>query len=324
MLTRVRLLKSATVFLYIGPLVAGLSGFGWGMVPPFVSIFVLWLMILRPEQWPATYGEWLTGRAWSAALAQILSQILLVVVLFGVGRGIGGIAGFQLLVNPFLPIFISFIAIPVCRLIWDAQLAAESGLFLDEEAKVAQAPLIAAQAASAVAPLLELPDDGAEETVKLALASVLIGPATADRLAALDEALLRAERSHAALRRAVVVWATEPEIVAPGLISNSVSTAFRSTNRNPDLLRLFLPRALALAAAFPDRIAGFPAAEILIQAAESEMETGPHADLPAYLRADLKEGLMALAGLVGGVASPRNPVDTPRHDAGTPRTARTA
>lgn len=74
MLTRMRLVKGATALLYIGPLIAGLCGFGWSMAAPFIGIFVVWLMILRPEQWPSTPEEWLTAPAWLAALAQILSQ----------------------------------------------------------------------------------------------------------------------------------------------------------------------------------------------------------------------------------------------------------
>ena len=87
MLTRMRLVKGATALLYVGPLIAGLGGFGWTMTLPFTAIFVVWLMILRPEQWPASPEEWLTAPAWLAALAQVLSQIVLVAILFGVGRG---------------------------------------------------------------------------------------------------------------------------------------------------------------------------------------------------------------------------------------------
>ena len=299
---RFRLLKGATVLLYLGPLVAGMSGFGWGMVLPFVLIFVLWLIILRPEQWPATFAGWLTLQAFFAALAQMLSQLLLVAVLFGVGRGIGGIAGFLLIVNPLLPLSISFLAIPLCRLIWDARIAAERGEFLDEDAEAAQILMIAAKAALDVRPLIALPDDCAEEAVWQAIVMVLEGSLAPYRLDALGVALQRSERSHTALRRSLVIWATEPEIVAPGSIPHAVNAAFLSTNRNPDLLRLFLPRALALVAAFPNRVAGFPSASTLRDAAEGELQSGPHTDLPVDLRADLKDGLIALAWAVEAVA----------------------
>ena len=40
MLTRMRLVKGATALLYVGPLIAGLGGFGWTMTLPFTAIFV--------------------------------------------------------------------------------------------------------------------------------------------------------------------------------------------------------------------------------------------------------------------------------------------
>ena len=67
-----------------------MCGFGWGMVAPFAAIFVVWLIVVRPEQWPASPSEWQSGAAWLAALTQVLSQVLLVSVLFAIGRGIGG------------------------------------------------------------------------------------------------------------------------------------------------------------------------------------------------------------------------------------------
>lgn len=141
MLTRLRLLKGATALLYIGPLFAGLSGFSWGMLPAFLAIFVVWLMVLRPEQWPASPEEWLTGQAWLAALTLILSQLALVSVLLAIGRGIGGVSGFLPVLNPIFPLAISFLAIPLCRMMWNAHEAADQGIFLDAEAEAAQAPV---------------------------------------------------------------------------------------------------------------------------------------------------------------------------------------
>lgn len=325
MLARLRLLKGANVFLYFGPLLAGMAGLGWGIVAPFVAIFVAWLMLLRPEQWPATNAEWLTRRAWGAALTQVLSQILLVAILMGIGRGLAGLADILPTLNPLLPLGLSSLAIPISRMVWDPRRAAEFGVFLDDEAAVAQAPHAADEAKSAVAALLALPDDAAEENLRLRLGDILDGPASAARLDALCGALAGADRSHAALRRALVIWATEPEVVAPGLTPDTVASAFALTNRNPDLLRLFLPRAIALAAAFPDRVAGFPTPAQLREAAVAGLASGPDTDLPADLRADLGDGLAALARAVETALAPaRAAVDPVRRDPalqGSPRPA---
>ncbi len=292
MLTRMRLVKGATALLYIGPLIAGLCGFGWGMLAPFAGIFVVWLMILRPEQWPATPEEWLTGPAWLAALAQVLSQVVLVAILFGVGRGLGGLADIGAVsVNPMLPLSISFVSIPLCRMLWDADEAASQGYFLDEEAEFAYADNAAGQAATAIVPLLNLPDTAPDAEVAQAVAATLDVPAAELRLNALAAALALPNRSHAALRRALVVWATEPEIVAPALVSGSMASAFSIAGGNFDLLRLYVPRAMALIAAFPNRAADFPHPSALNAAADAS----PDSDLPAHLQADLRDGLRVLA-----------------------------
>lgn len=294
MLTRMRLLKGATVLLYIGPLIAGLCGFGWTMVAPFAGIFVVWLMVLRPEQWPASPAEWLTGQAWLAALAQVLSQIALIAVLFGIGRGLGGLAGIgTVAVNPILPLSVSFLAIPLCRMLWDSEEAASQGFYLDEEAESAYAESSAGGAARAVIPLLNLPDAAPDAQVGSAVAEALSVNAADLRLDALCAALANPDRSHAALRRALVLWATEPEIVAPGQVPEGMAKAFAIANGHPDVLRLYIPRAVALLAAFPNRAEDFPDPQDLRAAAEDELDPGQ--DLPAHLRADLRDGLLALA-----------------------------
>ena len=307
MLARLRLLKAATALLYLGPLFAGLSGFGWDQVPFFVAIFVLWLIILRPEQWPATLAEWLTWQAWGAALTQLLSQILLVAVLFGIGRGIGGLAGFLPVVHPAAPLAISFLAIPLCRSLWDARQAADAGVFLDDAARQAQMPSAAADAALAIVPLINLADNAPESEVGPLVETLMYATGTALRLSALAAALKRPDRSHAALRRALVIWASEPEVVASGLVPDAMVNAFHIADGNPDLLRLLVPRAVALIGAFPNRAAGFPSPAMLRHAATRELGGGPTTDLPAHLRDDLRDGLIALAHAVETVLAATHP-----------------
>jgi hypothetical protein len=324
MLTRMRLVKGATALLYIGPLIAGLCGFGWDMVAPFTAIFVVWLMVLRPEQWPASPAEWMTGQAWLAALTQVLSQILLVGVLFGVGRGLGGLADVgTVAVNPMLPLSISFVSIPLCRMLWDAEEAASQGYFLDEEAALAYADSAVAQAAKAVIPLLNLPDTAPDDEAARAVATALDVPAAELRLNAATAALANPDRSHTALRRALLLWATEPEIVAHGHVPGSMANAFSIAGGNFDLLRLYVPRAMALIAAFPGRAADFPEPDLLLAAAEAEAPA--NSDLPAHLQDDLRYGLRALARSVhAALGSGPIPVTKAEPAAIRPRSERTA
>jgi hypothetical protein len=314
MLTRMRLLKGATALLYVGPLIAGLCGYGWGMVAPFAGVFVVWLMVLRPEQWPASPEEWLTGQAWLAALAQVLSQVVLVAILFGLGRGLGGLANIDMVdVNPVLPLSISFLAIPLCRMLWDSREAASLGFYLDEDAEEAHAGNAAGDAATAVIPLLNLPDNAPDAKVTRAVGEVM-NVATAElRLNALAAALANPDRSHAALRRELVLWASEPEVVAPGRVAHSMELAFNIANGNQDLMRLYVPRAIALVAAFPARVADFPDPATLRAAADAKPEPGW--ELPAHLRADLRDGLLALARSVEAALASLNGTTVPIEDA---------
>jgi hypothetical protein len=116
---RKRFLMAANALLYFGPLLAGLGGFGWGLVVVFTVIFVLWLIILQPMEFPINRAEWLSFDAWVAVSARAAVQLLLVVILFGVGRGIGGILGAIPAFPVMLPLAISFLSIPLARMIWD-------------------------------------------------------------------------------------------------------------------------------------------------------------------------------------------------------------
>lgn len=119
MKNRLRLLQGATALLYLGPLLAGLGGFGWRVIPIFVAIFLVWLFILRPQQWPRKAADWARPEALITLLTQGVVQVLLVAVSFGIGRGIGGALG---TLPPFplmLPVGVSFLSIPLARMIWD-------------------------------------------------------------------------------------------------------------------------------------------------------------------------------------------------------------
>ena len=54
-----------------------------------------------------------------AVAARAAVQLLLVVALFAVGRGIGGILGAMTGFPTLLPVAISFLSIPLARMIWD-------------------------------------------------------------------------------------------------------------------------------------------------------------------------------------------------------------
>lgn len=308
--------------LYMGPLLAGMAGFGWAMVPPFVSIFVLWLVLLRPQQWPRSNAEWLTRRAWLAALSQVLSQIVLVSVLFGIGRGIGGVLGTLPLLHPLLPVALSFMAIPLLRLFWDTDRALAEDLSIDEllyphaAAPRARGPMPAAPATeAAILPLLALDGtEAAEPDVRAALEEALDVHDGWTRLAALSAALAAAPTArHAALRRALIDWATDTENGAPDPAPGAIQSAFAAAGADDALLRRLMARV-----GTPDgdggarQGSGFPDPAVIEDLARRDVAPDLAADLSRLA------GRLRAARAQGAPAAAAAPASTPRRPPAAP------
>ena len=256
MQNQMRLLMCATALLYIGPLMAGLGGDGWAIVPVFLLLFLLWLFILRPQHWPRSLAEWRQPAAWAAALTQAAVQLLLVALLFGVGRGIGGALGFQPPYGTLLPISISFLSIPLSRLIWDPWKSAELNDLLDHAIQHIAPQQSASDSASLdlaramVAPLADLPAGTSADQVGRHLAALSAHASPAHIRAALFE---RA-RSPAASRAetvALILHATDARLIAdvPG---DGPTLALSLLTDDPDLIAVFARRLTAALDQAPD------------------------------------------------------------------------
>ncbi len=246
MQNRLRMLMGVTALLYVGPLMAGLGGYGWAVVPLFAAIFLLWLFILRPHQWPQTLSEWTQPEALFSLLTQVLIQFLLVVVLFGVGRGIGGVLGTLPIFSIVLPLSVSFLSIPLARMIWDPWKADQAGCFLDEAiAGVDAGPIDCidpelALARRLVAPLSDLPDDTPESEVARHLIALSSHADPAD----IRKALFETVRDDVATRAqivALILHNTDAALVAdvPG---DGPTMALTVLPKDAELLALFARR----------------------------------------------------------------------------------
>lgn len=132
MQSKIRLVMGATALLYLGPLLAGLAGQGWAAVPVFILTFLLWSIVMRPSAFPRAASAWTRPHIWIGALVQLAVQSLLVLLLFGIGRGIGGVAGVLPVIHPALPVAVSALSIPLTRLIWDPVKAEKLDAVLDD------------------------------------------------------------------------------------------------------------------------------------------------------------------------------------------------
>jgi hypothetical protein len=252
MITRPRLLQAANALLYMGPLLAGLAGYGWVSVPIFAAIFTLWQMILRPQDWQVP------GSRVVSLVARIVLQVLVVAGCFGVGRALGGIFSYAPGFHPMLPVAMSFLAIPVSRLVWDGW---------KEEPEPATDPVTMADPRLGAARLLGLPANLPLDEALAEVRGTLKGPQATSCLDLVKGGLSTPGEDRPSLRRALMLWATEPEVVVAESPRGTVRAAWQVCFKDEALLRVFLPRARALLAAFPDRAADFPTLAMLRPAA---------------------------------------------------------
>lgn len=109
------LFRGATALLYLGPLFAGLAGFGWALVPAFLAIFLMYLFVVRRSLFPRKSGDWADTGILVPLLTQTLVQLLLIVLCFAIGRGLGGVVGTLPAFSPLWTLAVSFLSVPLCR-----------------------------------------------------------------------------------------------------------------------------------------------------------------------------------------------------------------
>ena len=117
MTLRDRLFLSTSAFLYLGPLFAGLSGAGFGTVPVFTALFLLWLHRVRPQDWPRVRADWAEPRQLAWLFLIVCGQALLVAFLLVMGAGLGMLSGDPPQVPLTLALAFSMLATAVANLL---------------------------------------------------------------------------------------------------------------------------------------------------------------------------------------------------------------
>jgi hypothetical protein len=282
-MNRVNLLLLVSILLYTGPVIAGLAGFGWGVVPAFVVIFVAWQIVMRPAQWPRDPAAWRETTVQMGAAVQVAVVLVLVLVCFGVGRGLGGVFGYLPPLPLFVPLFVSLASVPLARLLHDPHQAAGMDAFLDDAIhqlksfdKDVAFPSADAQhildgtrlAVRLLQPVQDLPADTTPEVIAQHLRAI----ATQVDDARLREALVEraeGEGPSRTLLTALVIHATDGrrmEIL--GL--ETVDPAFAALPDDPHLMALYARRAVTSVTEDEDVRVALPRPN-LVEAALSRM-----------------------------------------------------
>jgi hypothetical protein len=253
-------------------------------------------------------ADWSRPEALIALLTQSVVQVLLVAVSLGIGRGIGGVLGVMPDIPLMLPVAVSFLSIPLARMIWDPWRAEAGEDVLDAalarlEAEEDPTPAEdlkrrTESAARMVAALDRLP---AEATTEL-LADHLHAMATQTSHEALRVALMDPiydGSATAVVRRAAAVHATDPAVVDLLQGSTYPMAVFRALTDGPTLA-LFAARCADLVAERPDRLGDCPDPEDVVTLAARV--PGAAADLAALAKALTRaKATMAHAGVGPGV-----------------------
>ena len=299
MRNHLHLLLAATLLLYLGPLLAGLAGYGWNLVWVFAAIFLLWLTVLRPHLWPRTWNAWGRHQAWVTLGTNGAVQLLLVAVLFGIGRGIGGALG---LVAPFpvaLPMLVSLISIPLSRLVWNPQQDTELDHFLDDairQVSHAGNPVDESDLSLArrlIAPLADLPDSAQEEEVARHLLA-LSGHAEEVHIRAALLEVLRAGHASHAQTLALILHATDGALIE-SVGGDGPTLALKVLPHDPDLIALYARRLAQALDDDPEIWGQCPTVELLQDLADELNDTRAEAPLRELIdatnRAQPEDGL---------------------------------
>lgn len=262
MRNRLWFLKLATALLYFGALLAGLMGQGWGMVPAFLFVFLLWSVILRPQLWPDSVKDLGQSEAWVALAALVVSQALLVILCFGLGRGMGGVMGLQPALPHWLPLAIAFMAVPLSRLIWNPAVMAQNTGFDPLKDK----PTPPEDVPQMLARVLALPDTVTEADVQPLLDAIAQRGDPLEIRQALSAAQ-RKQRLTRAGRLLLILHGTDPQVCGLMRGSRYPALAFAVAGQDMRLLDLFARRCAAVLEQAPELAADCPKADHVVRAA---------------------------------------------------------
>ena len=281
---RLRFLKAATALLYFGALLAGLMGQGWGMVLAFLAVFLAWSMILRPQLWPSRPADLAQSQALVALAALIVTQALLVVLCFGIGRGIGGVMGLQPALPDYLPLALSFVAVPLSRLIWNPAVMEKTAGF-DPVQGMMLPPIDTV--VGMVAQVIALPDHVTEAEVQ-PLLDAIAGKSDALAVRQALNAAQAKRRLTRAGRLLLILHATDAQVCTQLRGSRYPALAFAAAGQDADLLQVFARRCAEVLMVAPELAADCPKPEQVTRAA----------------RASGNAAMQRLAGLLSGGLAP--------------------
>ena len=241
----------ATTLLYMGPLLAGLAGFGWQMIVEFTLILTLWLVVMRP----VGAGGWRNPSVIGAFLVRVALQAAVVSFCLAIGRGIGGTMGALPLLPVWVPPLMSLMAVPLARIFLNpapvdakpagAEIPTGDGT-MPPGTDVAN-PGDGVDAMPWVKRLAQLPEAAREQDLMVLIAAALQEIPPLVLLDAMSKAIeTQGQTQSQSLRRAFVMAVTDTDIAGKLLGQGLLSRAFDLAGEDAARLRLFADRCARL------------------------------------------------------------------------------
>lgn len=299
---RLRLYLVTTALLYLGPVLSGWGGAPIAAWPVFAGIFLIWAVIMRPDDWPRSADAARAGRA----AMSILLLAALALACLALGWLLAALVAPPIPLGAWPGVLLALIAVPLSRLVMSPTKAkALDGVLTDAIAQI--------RVVEAGGPAANLTTDPtAEMRRRAAVAEVMavidfVPDTPPDRIASVMAELVTrfgprrlidgfatqhgSGRMNAAQRRALVMLATDPAQQAAMSGMDAQMLAFRACMADAALLQLFASRYATLLDAFPKLLPDGPSNRSL-RDAEQEHTSAPAT--VAALRA-LREKQIALA-----------------------------
>lgn len=265
------LLFACATLLYAGPFLAGLISGGWGTLAAFALIFSLWSLSQRPHLWPDTFSACFEAEALVALMALVLAQTLMALSAYVLGRGFGVLLGLRHAASPALPLALSFMAVPLARLVQPIKDNPWGQRFDPRRHRQSPSRRPLPPEDQALAHLIQicaLPDQADEALLQSWLMRL---PAEVDAQLmrrCFEDALMQRQLSRAG-QKALILHATDPDVA--GLLSGSAypQLAFTLAENDEALLTLFATRATRVLEDDPTLAIDLPEAEALLRAART-------------------------------------------------------
>lgn len=306
---RKSLATAASVLLYLGPVLAGWAGAPLAAWPVFLGLFLMWSVLMRPEDWPRDGARWVEAGVIARALVAVAVLAGLSFASLALGWMGASLRPLPAL-GPWPGVLLSLIGLGFGRMMWTPSRTGEKRARLEQalremEAATSEAGMAERRKRSEemeVDSVIAFTADTPQERIVEVMAELTMRFAPS-RLVEGFQRQWKAGRMNAAQKRALILLATDPDQVRRITGHEAGLLALKVCAGEAVLVENFLRRYTTLLDAVPDAMADGPPNALLRQV-EKGLEGQPVAQMVRALREKQVRIAQGDAALAGGAETP--------------------